>query len=336
MSDSENKTSVFTSMIEKTKNIFAKRGDSTSFGQFELLSMAEWASKSLQTQSYAFYGKLLTLFICTYFLADVLAMVAGHYIPEPPTAKGGRQGALLHRGRTYEDYNAVFVRNLFNRKGIIPGDEGSGGPLDPGGAPVKTTLPIDLLGVLILHDELRSIATIQDKGASAVYPVRETEEIPGKIKIVKIEPTRVVFVNLAAGRREYVELPPDNAVNARVTVGAAKAPGIEQVNPNQFNIARTEVDKALSDFNKILTQARAIPNFENGVPAGYKLFQITPGSIYSQLGLKDGDVIAGLNGEPINDPSKAFEMLNQLKNSNHMELQVKRNGTTSTMTYDIH
>ena len=305
-------------------------------GQFELLSMAEWAGKSFQTQGYAFYGKVLTLFICSYFLADVCAMIAGHYIPDAPIAHNPRAGGLSHRARTYEDYTAVFTRNLFNRKGLIPGDETSGGPLDPGGAPVRTTLPFNLLGVLILNDELRSIATIEDKGATMVYPVRETEEIPSKAKIVKIEPTRVIFINLTAQRREFVELPPDNSANARITVGKTTQPGIEQVNQNQFNIARGEVDKALADFNKILTQARAIPNFENGTPAGYKLFQIVPGSIYAQLGLKDGDVIAGLNGDPINDPSKAFEMLNQLKNSNHMELQIKRDGKSSTMTYDIH
>jgi general secretion pathway protein C len=306
-------------------------------GQFEILSMAEWAGKSFQSGGYAFYGKVLTLFICTYFLADVCAMIVGRYIPEAPVSRPARVGGLSHRARTYEDYSAIFVRNLFNRKGIIPGDETSGGPLDMGGAPVRTTLPFNLLGVLILHDELRSIATIEDKGSSTVYPVRETEEIPSKAKIVKIEPNRVVFINLTAQRREFVDLPPDNIANAHITVGGNHAgPGIEQTNPNQFSIARTEVDKALADFNKILTQARAIPNFENGTPAGYKLFQIVPGSIYDQLGLKNGDVIAGLNGEPINDPSKAFEMLNQLKNSNHMELQIKRDGRQSTLTYDIH
>jgi general secretion pathway protein C len=97
------------------------------------------------------------------------------------------------------------------------------------------------------------------------------------------------------------------------------------------------VDKALSDINNILTQARAVPNFENGVASGYKLFQIVPGSIYDKLGLQNGDVITGLNGEPINDPGKAFEMMSQLKTSNHLELQVRKEGKpASTYTYDIH
>lgn len=93
----------------------------------------------------------------------------------------------------------------------------------------------------------------------------------------------------------------------------------------------------MKDFNTILTQARAVPNFENGQASGYKLFQIVPGSIYDKLGLKNGDVIAGVDGQPINDPAKAFELLGKLKEgASHMELQVKRNGQAQTYTYDIH
>jgi general secretion pathway protein C len=78
-----------------------------------------------------------------------------------------------------------------------------------------------------------------------------------------------------------------------------------------------------------------VPNFENGQLAGYKLFQIVPGSIYDKLGLQNGDVIAGLNGQAINDPGKAFEMLSELKTSSHLELQIKRDGRVSNFAYNI-
>jgi general secretion pathway protein C len=125
--------------------------------------------------------------------------------------------------------------------------------------------------------------------------------------------------------------PPKNPV---VSVGKA-APGIEKIAGNQYNVDRKEVDKALQDLNKVLTEARAVPNFENGVANGYKLFQIVPGSIYDKLGLQNGDVISGLNGAAINDPGKAFEMLSDLKTSNHLELQVQKNGKVQNYIYDI-
>jgi general secretion pathway protein C len=79
-----------------------------------------------------------------------------------------------------------------------------------------------------------------------------------------------------------------------------------------------------------------MPNSENGLPAGYKLTQIIPGSLYDKLGLQDGDIITGLNGQTINDPGKAFEMLNELKTSNHLELQIKKDGKPMNYVYDIH
>lgn len=314
-------------------------GTSSSLRRMEFLNVVEWVSQSLQNRGYAFYGKLFTLIVCCYFLADVLALLAGKYIPEPPVVHAPRPTNIAHRQKSIDDYNAIFARNLFNRKGIIPGEENPSGPADMGGAPVRTSLPFNLIGTLILRDEMRSIATIEDKSASMVYPVRIEEEIPSKAKILKIEPRRVIFVNTQSGRREFIDLPEEPTNNTRISVGSAnKGPGIEQVGGNQFSIARTEVDKALGDFNKVLTEARAVPNFENGVPNGYKLFQIVPGSIYDKLGFHNGDTIVGVDGQPMNDPAKAFELLGKLKEgASHMEIAVKTpDGKTSTRIYDVH
>ncbi len=160
-----------------------------------------------------------------------------------------------------------------------------------------------------------------------------------KAEILSIEPTKAVFRNLGNGRKEYVDMP-EEGTGTKISVGSLSsrkppAAGIEQTAPNQFNIARVELDKYLSNINDVLTQARAIPHFENGQPAGYKLIQIVKGSVYEKLGLKDGDVLCGVNGESINDPARAFEMMNQLKTASQLELCVKRDGRTNTMSYNF-
>ncbi len=312
---------------------------------FEPLAVAEFGSQLFQRQGAAFYGKLATLLLSTYFLADVSALLVERFIPEPPLARGVSLRAMPPRAsRGAEDYAAIWNRNLFNSQGLIPGEEQGNGQ-DQGGQPVRTNLPFNLVGTLVLHDELKSIATIEDKSASQVYPVRVDDEIPGKARILKVEATRVVFVNVATGRREFVEMPEDALGSGpRIQVGSAQGsggaagtgPGVDRQG-NTFNVARTEVDKTLADFNNVLTQARAVPNFENGVPQGYKLFQIVPGSIYEKLGLKNGDVIMGLNGESINDPAKAFELLGQLKNgASNLDLSIKRDGRVQNFNYNIH
>jgi general secretion pathway protein C len=322
--------------VENTQSrlnrVFNARQLTSRLARVDYMAIADKVTQIVQRRGYAFYGKLLTVLLCAFFLADVLAILLGSRIPEPHAPRGALSAK---RPRSLEDFSIVMSRNLFNRKGLLPGEDlPNGGGMDPGGAPVKSTLPFNLLGTVILKDERRSIAAIEDKSASIVYPVRVDEEIPGKARIVKVEPTRVIFVNTAANRREYIDLPEDVILHASTTT-ISSAPGIEQVAPNQFNIDRKEIDKALGDLNNILTQARAVPNFENGVAAGYKLFQIVPHSIYDQLGLKNGDVISGIDGQPVSDPGKAFELLNSLKTRSNLELQVTRNGKMQTNSYEI-
>ena len=333
--------------IQKIKRLANKEKWQHTIENFEPMAVAEWATHAVQRQKSGSLGTAITVVLSTYFLADLTSLMVGGLIPEPPTNRSVRSSTSGHRMRTADDYNVIYARNLFNSKGIIPGEsaptqENTQQPApDLNGPPVKTTLPINLIGTMILQNELRSIATIEDKSANAVYPVRVDDEIPGKLRVTHVEPTRVVFINLTSNRPEYAELPEESGTNPKVVVGGsvpkgAGGPSIEKVSSTQYAIDRKEVDRTLSDLNNVLTQARAVPNFENGAPAGYKLFQIVPGSIYDKLGLQNGDVISGLNGTPINDPGKAFEMLSELKTASHLELQVKKDGRLQTFSYDIH
>lgn len=310
---------------------------------FDAQTTIEWVSKTLQKKGASFYGSFITIGLCSFFISDLTALLLGEWIPDPRMLRFKmNQRNSAQKVKTIESYQVIFSRNLFNSKGMIPGDISEETHLN---APaVKTSLPLNLVGTLILKNELLSIATIEDKATSLVYALRFEDEIPNKIQIFKIEPKKVTFINKNSGKKEYIEIIDDLIMSPRMiqsspnlgSKASSNETPIEKLSPTQFSVARTEVDKALSNLHNVLTQARAIPNFENGAPAGYKLFQIVPGSIYDKLGLMNGDTLIGLNGEAVNDPGKAFEMLNQLKTSNHLELQIKKDdGKSLNYVYDI-
>lgn len=295
-------------------------------------------STALKDGSLTLYGNLLTVAASTYFVADLTAMWVDKLIPEPPKAISKATQQAGPTTRDLSEYDVISSRNLFNSQGKIPGEgEGEEDTRPDSGPPVRTSLPLNLIGTLILRDELKSLATLEDKTANMVYPVRVADEVPSLLRVTKIEPTRVIFVNLKSGRNEFVDLPEDLKAPAPISRSSGVSPsaGVSKRSSNQFNISRTKVDQTLGNLGAVLTQARAIPNIENGKQQGYKLFQIVPGSIYDELGLKDNDVIMGLNGEVVNDPGKAFEMLNELKTQPHLELQIKRGTQTMNMVYDI-
>jgi general secretion pathway protein C len=325
-----------TRLSEKFQKLFPHDLAKSLPKSWDWRAILEWTSTAVQRRGASLYGTLLALIISSFFLADLASLWIEGKLPDThsPELAGGDSRAYIQPRE--DDFATIWERNLFSSKRLIPGDNTPGTGLDLSGAPQVTSLPLNLVGTLILRNELKSIATIEDKSASMVYPVRVEDEIPSKIRVIKIEASRVTFVNMSSGRREYVEIPEDTTASKMTLSRPSGKPtaGIERTG-NSFAVPRLDLDRAFSDLNSVLTQARAVPHYENGVPAGYKLFQVIPDGFFAKLGLKDQDVICGIDGQPVNDPAKALELLGSLKTANHVDLCVKRDGRQQQFSYDI-
>ena len=91
----------------------------------------------------------------------------------------------------------------------------------------------------------------------------------------------------------------------------------------------------MGNLSEVATKARIVPSFKNGKPNGFKLFSIKPGSIYSKIGLRNGDVIQSINGYEMNSPDKALEIYQKLKDSTSITVDIQRRGRAMTMNYGI-
>ncbi len=297
--------------------------------------LAEGLTKFFRQGNLGTYLRVSAIALAAWFLADTASLFTDALIPDAPVIPAPSYRPKSEKRRTVDEYAAIMTRNLFNSSGFIPDDLRTA---DPNGPARKTNLPINLVGTVVLADEVKSISAIEDKGASKIYPLRINDSMDGKITIKKIEHLKVTFINNQSGSLEYVEIPDDQINRLNVAPSAVSKGGpIEKEGETHFNVQKTEIDKAFSNLNQVLTQARAIPSFENGVPNGFKIIQIVPDSIYTKLGIKEGDTLTGVNGEPMNDPGKAFQLLNELRaGSGHMELTLKSpDGTVRTQTYDM-
>ncbi len=111
--------------------------------------------------------------------------------------------------------------------------------------------------------------------------------------------------------------------------------GVRSVGPNRYEIDRKVIDSTLNDMSTIATQARIVPSFKNGVANGFKLFSIQPGSLYSSIGVENGDVIQRINGYEINSPEKALELYQKLRESSRVTIELERNGAPVRKEYSI-
>jgi general secretion pathway protein C len=111
--------------------------------------------------------------------------------------------------------------------------------------------------------------------------------------------------------------------------------GVTKLSETDYKVERTEVDRVLGNLNEVATQARIVPSFKNGKANGFKLFSIRPGSIYSKIGLQNGDVIQKINGYDMNSPDRALEIYTKLRDATSLTIELQRRGNTQTMNYAI-
>lgn len=230
--------------------------------------------------------------------------------------------------------------------------------VDLNSAPVRSTLRVKLLGALISDSAPAwSLASIQDVVTLKVATYMIGDRIQGA-EIIAIEKeagqkTRVIIIN--NNRKEFIDDTPGDGTSvaavappspmiaaAPVNKGSDAAPpsvalgaGVKQLSENDYEVPRAEIDKTLSNLNDVAMQARIVPAFKDGVAQGFKLFSIRPDSIYSKIGIQNGDVIKRINGYDLNSPEKALEIYSKLKEASRIDIEVERNGANVRKTYNV-
>ncbi|PKL51422.1 MAG: hypothetical protein CVV37_06545 [Nitrospira bacterium HGW-Nitrospira-1] len=74
---------------------------------------------------------------------------------------------------------------------------------------------------------------------------------------------------------------------------------------------------------------------DRGRQEGFILSEVKPGGIYQSLGLRNGDVLLRINEYNINSPETALQAFTAIKGIDRAQLDILRNNTKMTMTYQI-
>ncbi|HVO22010.1 MAG TPA: type II secretion system protein GspC [Candidatus Margulisiibacteriota bacterium] len=269
--------------------------------------------------------------------------------PPPPLAREPKRPASY--------YAAIQSRDIFNSAKPEPEK-----PKEP---PKPTELKLKLWGVVV-HADGSSYCVIEDLTTRKQDLYRISDSVAGSAVVKQIEWDRVILDR--DGKDEILELsPPQGGGPAPAGVAPARAlppgaapgaavappgvpgqpgqpgqsaqsgqnPHIRQVGENQYQIDKSEVDAALDNMNQLFTQVRAVPHFEGGKSVGFRLFAIRQGSIFDEIGLKNGDVIQQVNGSDLSDPAKALALFQQLRNEQNISVNVLRNKENMTLNYQF-
>ena len=315
-------------------------------------------------KNHGWLSNLIFVFLCMYSIANTVNALVARELREPPTNASKAKLGKLKRGadaKAKTQFSHLSARNLFGaeREVLNPVEVEVPSELD---TPVETssagsdfdenelkdcTLSGTLRGTLVANEapewSMAVFYSNADKDTHVYTLNSGSNDFSDGATLVDIRRSSIVV-----RKNDHFELCNTESVGKPgLSRSSVKKPsstsskkedagnGVQKVSDTEYRIERREVDDALSNLSKIATQARIVPSFKNGKSIGFKLFSIKPGSIYSKLGMKNGDVIQKINGYEINSPDKALEIYQKLRDASSVNIDLLRRGQSMQMGYNI-
>lgn len=209
------------------------------------------------------------------------------------------------------------------------------------GAPVAraslgAALKIRLIGV-VMGDRQGFFAIVEELASKrqVLYRLHDDIQDLGEVSDIRHNGMAVRQGHL----EEWLELESGEKQAVAGSTAASSPPSISgpaaSGTPIRKVIDRREVELAMNDLPKLLTQARAVPNMVNGTLNGFRIDYMAPASFYEKIGVQTGDVLQRVNGVDIRDPGTVLNLLQQLKNEQVVKLDIVRNDQRSTITYEL-
>jgi general secretion pathway protein C len=278
---------------------------------------AEWLSR-LQSK-----GPNLVSLALAALIAVELARVAVSLISSPvkspqPALSVGNQPPRHAAGANVQ---AVASAHLFGTYVADPTTQ------DPNNAPLSSANLV-LAGTIATNDPKRGIAIISDGGPSKVYAVGEN------VNGASLHSVYLDHVVLdRGGNLETLILP-------RLTAGGAgsRAPGRRGTADARTVAAVDNVRRLVQQDPGILDQVmRTVPSYDNaaGKLRGFRAYPGRNRMIFNKLGLRPGDLVTAINGQPLDDPQHSAEVFNTIQSSNTATVTVERGGTKQDITLNI-
>ncbi len=272
--------------------------------------------------------------LCCLFTAKTVNAVIGSTLASPAEPAASTAEMQLAAAPTWNDREIILKRNLFNASLLAPV-----GPAAIEEDLEATKLPLTLLGTVAALEPENAWASIEDRDSKLTRTVRVGDELRPGAKVLRIERRRIVIEENGSPRELLLEEDPAVLAVAKPGGRAAlprprRAPAPRE--PRQpADVPQPDTAPLVGARNpaNLFSQARILPKYENGQMVGVQLNAIKPGSMFEQIGIKNGDVIKELNGIKIDSPEQSAKILLEFVDAKSFNLVVDRPEGTQTFTY---
>lgn len=237
-----------------------------------------------------------------------------------------------------ENYNGIEQRNIFDVENKIP-DPYDQSQLDCLSQARPSSQRISLLGTIVMNDESLSVALIQEDGKADKTAVKKDEMFFDRFQVMKIDRKKLCFQVRATQEFEFIEIPEEGGLglSSGPVLGSARSgDGIIPTSENTFTVKQGFLDSQLKDLNTVLQTAKAVPYQDSsGKMKGFLIQTIESDSPFAALGIRQGDVLTGVNDIVLDNAGKGLEAFNRLRSASQITLRVIRGGQEQVISYDV-
>jgi len=223
------------------------------------------------------------------------------------------------------DYEPVAGRNLFKVSDMAISGSNSALSLDE---LERTELQLTLWGTIAGAGDM-AWAIIEDKAtrSQGLYKVGDTVQNATLTHVFRNK----VVLNLN-GKDQVLETMEGDGTGSG---GAAGPMGPGETGAGKITVDKSTINESLKDVNSLMKDVRIRPHFSNGQSDGLIVSGIRGDSTFKKLGLRNGDIIMGVDGGKIESVDDAMKLYSGLKNMQNMKIEIKRRGQVQTLDYNV-
>jgi general secretion pathway protein C len=293
-------------------------------------------------QLFTFINILLITLLLFFSVKLFYQVAAARFLDVPHVEPSKASDAALTASRVSDDrpktnftaYQPILQRDLFNTSPVATPVNTDAIELDK---LQQTQLNLKLWGTIIREAET-SYAVIEDtrRRKQGLYRVGDTVD-QASIKMI----LRKKVVLTVAGKDEILLMDDDRNKRspspADVSHREMPEPYAEMTaDPEEaVSLDRDRINDALKNINQLMSQVKVRPHFQDGKPNGLILSHIQQDSIFSEMGLQNGDIVKGVNGNMIESVDDALKFYENLRASSMVQLQIQRQGEDIDIAYQI-
>lgn len=288
----------------------------------------------MSTKRLFLLADLLLIALAVYFgVKGVYAVITSRLDTQPPATAARSTATSIQEIDLppYSDYLAISQRNLFHTN-TGAGKVSQNIVLD---SLEETELKLKLWGTFASDNSSKSFAIIEDeiKREQDVYKINDAVQ-NATVKMILAD--KVVLS--VAGRDEVLQLQKrtgSSSTTTRSTTASLRtATTSSATQTTRISLNRSQVNSAMENLSELMTQVTIDYYNEDGLE-GLKLSNIKPNSIFRRMGLRNGDVLVAVEGQPLTSADQALQLYENLKSSDSASVEINRRGRSRVIQYRI-